>query len=117
MSLPPSQHQPKPYTGLSADEVYRLRKEFLNPALFHLYQKPLMIVEGKGQYVWDDQGRRYLDAFAGIATVSVGHCHPHVLAATHQQNEILQLASTIYLLPNIAYFGRALAAKMPGDLK
>jgi len=117
MNLPPIQYQPKPYTGPSADEVYRLRKEFLNPALFHLYQKPLMIVEGKGQYVWDEQGRRYLDAFAGIATVSVGHCHPHVLAATHQQNETLQHASTIYLHPNIAEFGRALAAKMPGDLK
>jgi alanine-glyoxylate transaminase/(R)-3-amino-2-methylpropionate-pyruvate transaminase len=117
MNLPPTQFQPKPYTGPSADEVYRLRKEFLNPALFHMYQKPLMIVEGKGQYVWDDQGRRYLDAFAGIATVSVGHCHPHVLAATHRQNETLQHASTIYLHPNIAEFGRALAAKMPGDLK
>ena len=117
MNLPPTQYQPKPYNGPSADEVYRLRKEFLNPALFHMYQKPLMIVEGKGQYVWDDQGRRYLDAFAGIATVSVGHCHPHVLAATRQQNETLQHASTIYLHPNIAEFGRALAAKMPGDLK
>ena len=117
MRLPPSQHQPKPYTGPSADEVYRLRKEFLNPALFHLYQKPLMIVEGKGQYVWDEHGRRYLDAFAGIATVSVGHCHPHVLEAMRQQSETLQHSSTIYLHPNIDEFGRALAAKMPGDLK
>ena len=117
MKLPPCPHTPKPYTGPSADEVYRLRKEFLNPALFHLYQKPLMIVEGKGQYVWDDQGRRYLDAFAGIATISVGHCHPHVLEAMRKQSETLQHASTIYLHPNIVEFGRALAAKMPGDLK
>jgi alanine-glyoxylate transaminase/(R)-3-amino-2-methylpropionate-pyruvate transaminase len=117
MTLPPTPHQPKPYTGPSADEVYRLRKEFLNPALFHLYQKPLMIVEGKGQYVWDDQGRRYLDAYAGIATVSVGHCHPYVLEAMRKQSETLQHSSTIYLHPNIVEFGRALAAKMPGDLK
>ena len=117
MTLPPTSHQPKPYTGPSADEVYRLRKEFLNPALFHLYQKPLMIVEGKGQYVWDDQGRRYLDAYAGIATVSVGHCHPYVLEAMRKQSETLQHSSTIYLHPNIVEFGRALAAKMPGDLK
>jgi len=117
MTLPPTQYQPKPYTGPSADEVYRLRKEFLNPALFHLYQKPLMIVEGKGQYVWDDQGRRYLDAYAGIATISVGHCHPHVLEAMRKQSETLQHSSTIYLHPNIVEFGRALAAKMPGDLK
>jgi alanine-glyoxylate transaminase/(R)-3-amino-2-methylpropionate-pyruvate transaminase len=117
MKLPPSQHHPKPYTGPSAEEVYRLRKEFLNPALFHLYEKPLMIVEGKGQYVWDDQGRRYLDAFAGIATISVGHCHPHVLEAMRKQSETLQHSSTIYLHPNIVEFGRALAARMPGDLK
>ncbi len=116
-TLPPCPFQPKPYTGPSADEVYRLRKEFLSPALFHLYKKPLMIVEGKGQYVWDETGRRYLDGFAGIATISVGHCHPHVLAAAQRQNETLQHASTIYLHPNIAEFGRALAALMPGDLK
>ncbi|MGD0262241.1 MAG: aminotransferase class III-fold pyridoxal phosphate-dependent enzyme [Verrucomicrobiota bacterium] len=117
MTLPPSPHTPKPYTGPSADEVYRLRKEFLNPGLFHLYQKPLMIVEGKGQYVWDERGRRYLDAYAGIATLSVGHCHPHVLEAMRKQSETLQHATTIYLHPNIAEFGRALASKMPGDLK
>ncbi len=117
MNLPPTQHQPKPYTGPSAEEVLRLRKEFLNPALFHLYQQPLMIVEGKGQYVWDDQGRRYLDAYAGIATISVGHCHPHVLEANCRQAHTLQHSTTIYLHPNIAEYARALAQKLPRDLK
>jgi alanine-glyoxylate transaminase/(R)-3-amino-2-methylpropionate-pyruvate transaminase len=115
--LPSTSHQPKAYTGPSADEVYRLRKEFLSPALFHLYKKPLMVVEGKGQYIWDEKGRRYLDGFAGIATVSVGHCHPHVIEAVHKQNETLQHSTTVYLNPNIAEFGQALAAKMPGELK
>jgi alanine-glyoxylate transaminase/(R)-3-amino-2-methylpropionate-pyruvate transaminase len=115
--LPATDHQPKPYSGPPAEEVLRLRKEFLTPALFHLYNQPLMIVEGRGQYVWDERGKRYLDGFAGIATVSVGHCHPHVLEAARRQNETLQHASTIYLHPNIAEFGRALAAKMPGELK
>ena len=116
-NLPPTTHLPRPYQGPSADEVLRLRHTFLTPALFHLYREPLMIVEGKGQYVWDEKGRRYLDGFAGIATVSVGHCHPHVLAAAQRQNEILQHASTIYLHPNIAEFGQALAEKFPGELK
>jgi alanine-glyoxylate transaminase / (R)-3-amino-2-methylpropionate-pyruvate transaminase len=116
-SLPPCTYQPKAYTGPSAEEVFQLRKQFLNPALSHIYQQPLMLVEGKGQYLWDERGRRYLDGFAGIATVSVGHCHPHVLAAVHRQNETLQHASTIYLHPNIAEFARDLAARMPGDLK
>jgi alanine-glyoxylate transaminase/(R)-3-amino-2-methylpropionate-pyruvate transaminase len=116
-TLPPTRHQPQPYDGPSAEEVYRLRKQFLTPSLFHLYKQPLMIVEGKGQYVWDEKGRRYLDGFAGIATVSVGHCHPHVVAAAQRQNQILQHASTIYLHPNIAEFGQALAQKFPDDLK
>ena len=116
-TLPPFSHQPRPYSGPSPEEVLRLRKEFLSPALFLYYQKPIMLVEGKGQYVFDETGRRYLDALGGIVTVSVGHCHPHVVDATRKQNEILQHSTTIYLHPNIAEYGQKLASKMPGDLK
>lgn len=115
--LPAFDHTPSAYAGPSAAEVLALRKEFLNPAIFHYYKQPLMIVEGKGQYLFDEQGRRYLDGFGGIVTVSVGHCHPEVIAATHVQNELLQHTTTIYLNPNIALYARELAARMPGDLK
>jgi alanine-glyoxylate transaminase/(R)-3-amino-2-methylpropionate-pyruvate transaminase len=77
--------------------VLALRKAYVNPAIFHYYKEPLMIVEGRGQYVFDEKGRRYLDGFAGIVTVSVGHCHPHVVAAANAQNERLQHTTTIYL--------------------
>jgi alanine-glyoxylate transaminase/(R)-3-amino-2-methylpropionate-pyruvate transaminase len=53
----------------------------------------------------------------GIVTVSVGHCHPHVVEAARRQNETLQHSTTIYLHPNIAEYAEQLAAKMPGDLK
>ena len=43
-----------------------------------------MLVEGKMQYVWDETGRRYLDALGGIVTVSVGHCHPDVVEAAQE---------------------------------
>jgi alanine-glyoxylate transaminase/(R)-3-amino-2-methylpropionate-pyruvate transaminase len=115
--LPPFDHTPQPYTGPSADEVLALRKEFLSPAIFAYYKRPVMIVEGRGQYLFDEKGRRYLDAFAGIVTVSVGHCHPHVIAAANKQSTLLQHTTTIYLHPNIAEYARALAAKMPGELK
>ena len=115
--LPPFDYQPQKYSGPSADEVLRLRKEFLNPGIFLYYKKPLMLVEGKMQYVWDEHGRRYLDALGGIVTVSVGHCHPDVVHAANKQNETLQHSTTVYLHPNIADYARALAEKMPGDLK
>lgn len=116
-TLPPFAHKPNAYNGPSASDVLRLRQAHVNPALFHYYAEPLMLIEGRGQYVYDEAGRRYLDAFAGIVTVSVGHCHPHVVAAAHRQNDTLQHTSTIYLHPNLALYAEALAAKMPGDLK
>src|SRR5499427_489432 len=115
--LPPFDYQPQPYRGPSAEEVLRLRREFLNPGIFLYYKRPLMIVEGKGQYVFDEQGRRYLDALGGIVTISVGHCHPDVVEAARRQNELLQHSTTIYLHPNIAEYAKKLATKMPGDLK
>src|SRR2546423_925796 len=115
--LPPFDHQPAKYSGPSADEVLRLRREFLNPGIFIYYKKPIMIVEGKMQYVWDGEGRRYLDALGGIVTISVGHCHPDVVAAADRQNHTLQHSTTIYLHPNIAQYAEKLAAKMPGELK
>src|SRR5258707_564712 len=115
--LPPFGHKPKKYDGPSADEVLRLRKQFLNPAIFLYYKKPIMLVEGKMQYLWDEHGRRYLDALGEIVTVSVGHCHPDVVDAVCRQNETLQHSTTIYLHPNIAEYAEKLASKFPGDLK
>lgn len=69
------------------------------------------------QYLFDESGRRYLDAFAGIVTVSCGHCHPDILNAVIEQNKLLQHATTIYLHHAVADFAEALAAKMPGNLK
>src|SRR6266403_1372478 len=116
-TLPPTQHQARTYTGPSADQVLALRKQFVSPGIFLYYKNPLMLVEGKMQYVWDDSGKRYLDGLGGIVTISVGHCHPHVVEAARLQNETLQHSTTIYLHPNLPEFAQKLASKMPGDLK
>jgi len=116
-TLPPTDYAPRPYSGPAADQVLALRKQFLNPGIFLYYKKPLMLVEGKMQYVWDETGKRYLDGLGGIVTISVGHCHPHVVEAARRQNETLQHSTTIYLHPNISEYAQKLAARMPGDLK
>ena len=74
-----------------------------------------MIVEGRMQYLWDETGRRYLDAIAGIVSVSVGHCHPRVMAAAADQHERLQHTTTIYLHPTITALARKLAGTFPRD--
>ncbi|MGC9940758.1 MAG: aminotransferase class III-fold pyridoxal phosphate-dependent enzyme [Verrucomicrobiota bacterium] len=115
--LPPTSHQPHEYTGPSAAEILALRKQFMNPGIFLYYKNPIMLVEGAMQYVWDETGKRYLDGLGGIVTVSVGHCHPYVVAAANAQNLRLQHSTTIYLQPNVTLYAEKLASKMPGDLK
>lgn len=75
------------------------------------------IVDGKMQYLFDEKGRRYLDAFGGIATVNCGHCHPDVVDVIVKQINRLQHSTVLYLNHAIADFAEALASKMPGDLK
>ena len=115
-ALPMAPQKPEPYTGPSKAEVLALRKQYLSPGLLTYYQDPLLIVEGKMQYLWDETGKQYLDAFAGIVTVSVGHCHPYVVdrvqrAGRHDCN----MSTTIYLHPTIGQLGKKLADHMPAD--
>jgi acetylornithine aminotransferase/acetylornithine/N-succinyldiaminopimelate aminotransferase len=56
----------------------------------------LAFVRGEGTYVWDAQGKRYLDFGAGIAVTSIGHCHPRVVAAMQRQIATLVHASNLY---------------------
>jgi alanine-glyoxylate transaminase/(R)-3-amino-2-methylpropionate-pyruvate transaminase len=76
-----------------------------------------MLVDGHMQYLFDETGKQYLDGLAGIVSVSVGHCHPKVMAAVNRQNERLQHATTIYLHPNIATFAEKLASTLPDGLE
>jgi alanine-glyoxylate transaminase/(R)-3-amino-2-methylpropionate-pyruvate transaminase len=116
LQMPAFDYQPRRYTGPSREEVLAARRQYTNPAVFTLYRDPLMIVEGRMQYLFDETGRRYLDLFAGIVTVSCGHCHPRVTARIQEQIERLQHATTIYLHPNMARLAEKLASKMPPGL-
>ncbi|HMH85672.1 MAG TPA: aspartate aminotransferase family protein [Gemmatimonadaceae bacterium] len=116
LRMPPSDHVPKPYSGPSRAELLAMRKKYTNPAIFTLYGEPLLIVEGHMQWLFDETGKRYLDMFAGIVTVSCGHCHPRIVAAIEKQAETLQHATTIYLHPNFPLLAKKLASKMPKGL-
>jgi alanine-glyoxylate transaminase/(R)-3-amino-2-methylpropionate-pyruvate transaminase len=114
--MPAFDYTPRPYAGPSREEVLTLRNRHVNPAVFTLYREPLMIVEGKMQYLFDETGRRYLDLFAGIVTVSCGHCHPKVVRRMQDQMTALQHTTTIYLHPNLPLLAQKLASKMPKGL-
>lgn len=115
--LPPFDFTPAPYEGPPAHEILEKRRRFMNPGIVLYYKKHINIVQGSMQYLFDETGRRYLDAFAGIVTVSCGHCHPEVVDAIVKQTKLLQHTTTIYLNHAVADFAEALAQKLPGNLK
>src|SRR5229473_3097459 len=66
--------------------------------LFQNYRtQPIALVRGEGTYVWDADGKRYLDFIGGIATVSVGHANPRVREALVEQSRLLWHASNLYV--------------------
>ena len=111
--LPTSSHTPVPYEGPTREEVLAMRREYLSPGLITYYRDPLLVVEGHMQYLWDETGKQYLDAFAGIVTVSVGHCHPKIVEKVREQVGRLQHVTTIYLHPTIGQLGKKLAGLLP----
>lgn len=63
---------------------------------------PVAIAKGKGMYLWDIKGVKYLDMFAGIGVNSAGHCNDKVVNAIKEQAEILMHTSNwLYTLPQI----------------
>src|SRR4030042_4001576 len=63
---------------------------------------PVTLVRGEGSRVWDEEGREYLDCVAGIAAVSLGHCHPLVVKAIQEQApSLMQVSNYYYTVPQI----------------
>ena len=108
--------QTKSATDRSA-EVMRKHREYLWPAVTNLYQQPLVADRAHMQYVWDLEGRKYLDFFGGILTLSVGHTHPKVTAAVKTQVDRLQHASTLYPNEAIVELAEKVAQITPGKLQ
>lgn len=101
----------------TADEIKKMREEYLLPSTMTYFTKPVNIVRGQMQYVYDDEGKKYLDAFGAVVTISVGHCHPDIVPKVVEQVKTLQHMTTLYFHPTIAVYAKRLAGVMPGDLK
>src|ERR1022692_3005769 len=80
------------------------------------YRDPLTLVSGRGAYVTDDAGRKYLDFFAGIAVLLVGHSHPKVNAAVHEQIDALTHTSTLYLTEPMLDLAERIVESAPAGL-
>jgi 4-aminobutyrate aminotransferase-like enzyme len=100
-----------------SEEVIRKHKEYLWPAVANFYQHPLVPDRAHMQYVWDLEGRKYLDFFGGILTISVGHTNPKVTAKIKAQVDRLQHTSTLYPTEAIVALAEKVAQIAPGKLQ
>ena len=94
-------------------KILELRKQYLSPSLSLSYEDPIHIVRGEGQYLYDAEGLRYLDAVNNIQ--HVGHCHPKVVSAAMEQNALLN-TNTRYLDETIVRYAKLLTKKLPDGL-
>jgi 4-aminobutyrate aminotransferase len=98
---------------MTKQEIILANKEFLFPAVFHFFKEPLVIARANNQYVWDADGKQYLDFLGGIVTVSVGHCNDEVDAKVHRQIDKLQHVSTLFANEPQAALAKRIASITP----
>jgi len=94
-------------------ETLAARQRLLGKNLSIAYQNPVKIVRGSMQYLYDDEGREYLDAYNNVA--HVGHCHPRVVKAGQDQMAVLN-TNTRYLSDLINQYAERLVATLPEPL-
>ena len=99
---------------MTKDEILLASQDYLFPAVFHYYKEPLLIARAKDQFVYDADGRAYLDFFGGILTISVGHCNDKVNAQIHRQVDTLQHCSTVFVTEPQAALAKKIASLTPG---
>ncbi len=95
------------------DETLKQRKKYIGRNLSIAYKKPVKIVRGWQQYLYDEDGRRYLDAYNNVP--HVGHCHPRVVKVLTEQASVLN-TNTRYLHDNINCLATLLCSTLPESL-
>jgi len=87
----------KQLEGLSSETIIERGKN----AVMNTYGRlPMTIVKGDGAWVWDTEGKRYLDFLTGLAVNSLGHNHPAIVRAVQEQAQEIMHTSNLYWIPN-----------------
>jgi 4-aminobutyrate aminotransferase-like enzyme/Ser/Thr protein kinase RdoA (MazF antagonist) len=100
-------------SGFVSKKILKVREKHLGKSLSVSYNKPIKIVRGAAQYLFDENGKTYLDCVNNVT--HVGHCHPKIVRAANSQMSSLN-TNTRYLHDNIANYAQRLSDLMPDPL-
>ncbi len=98
---------------IGAQKIIDKKREYIMPCLGHFYADPPQFVRGDMQYLFDANGKKYLDCYAGVSVINCGHCNPFITERMIEQIKTLQHVCNIYLTENFVN----LAEVTPGDLQ
>src|SRR5262249_10423034 len=101
----------------AATRLLALKRDYLVPCVYHFYQRPPVLVRGEGAYLFDAEGRRYLDCFSGVPVMNAGHSTPAVVEAAVDQLCRLQHTTTVYLTEPMLELARVIAELAPPGLR
>jgi 4-aminobutyrate aminotransferase len=93
------------------------KHELLVPCVYHFYQRPPALVRGDGAYLFDAEGRRYLDCFSGVSVMNAGHSNPEIIEPVIEQLRRLQHTTTVYLTEAMLLLAGRLANLAPPGLR
>jgi len=102
---------------LGPNKILDKKNEYLIPCSYHFYDKPPQLVRGEMQYLFDSEGKRYIDFFGGVSVMNCGHSNPDILDRVIAQMKELQHTTTIYLTEPIVRLAERLSVVTPGNLK
>ncbi|HTD21503.1 MAG TPA: aspartate aminotransferase family protein [Terriglobales bacterium] len=101
---------------MTKDEIIKKHKQYLFPSIFTYYAEPLVTDHASMQYLWDADGKKYLDFFGGIVTISVGHANPRITSKIKAQVDKLQHASTVFPNEAVVALAEKIAQITPGEI-
>lgn len=103
---------------MAAASIQDRYQEVMFPAVTPYFgDNPLVVDHAKDQYVWDTEGRQYLDFFGGVLTISVGHCNDYVTDKIIEQLRKAQHTSTLFINPLMVEVAEKVASLAPGRLQ
>ncbi len=103
----------KKYPVRNNQELIEIRKNNINPCMSIAYENTLKIVKGRGAWLYDDQGNKYLDMVNNVS--HLGHCHPKITQVACDQMQQLNTNSR-YLHDNLAEYSLQLLKTFPKEL-
>jgi 4-aminobutyrate aminotransferase-like enzyme len=99
---------------MTREELVRKQKQYVWPSVANYFSDPLPMERGEMQFVWDVEGKKYLDFFGGIVTVGLGHCNPRITDKAKAQMDKLQHVSTLFINQPMVELAEKIAQITPG---